>query len=210
YRWIGPVRIVKIHGTDSKSQIDVVETYPGYEIVRRTVHVSRLRLYTYLEPEDNAEYAARIAQPDIEAELDLWKNNRLLQRKPRGEQPTDTGLNRRIMKALYPDFTDEDVTNPEFKVERILKFRIRDSNYQYLTKWVDWSNRYNTWQDEEDMHPDLITEYWETFKAANPRSKHYKYRQAWLRQRSKGPKRTSPSPPPEIDTPVPVASTNGK
>ncbi|KAJ3267652.1 hypothetical protein HDU76_011692 [Blyttiomyces sp. JEL0837] len=75
YRWIGPVRIVKIHGTDSKSQIDVVETYPGYEIVRRTVHVSRLRLYTYLEPEDNAEYAARIAQPDIEAELDLWKNN---------------------------------------------------------------------------------------------------------------------------------------
>ncbi|KAJ3267651.1 hypothetical protein HDU76_011691, partial [Blyttiomyces sp. JEL0837] len=112
----------------------------------------------------------------------------------------DTGLNRQIMKALYTDFTEEDITNPEFKVEQILKFRIRDNNYQYLTKWVDWSNCYNTWQDEEDMHPDLIVKYWETFKAANPRSKHYKYCQAWLCQRSKVPKKTSSSPPTETNT----------
>ncbi|KAJ3276945.1 hypothetical protein HDU76_010484, partial [Blyttiomyces sp. JEL0837] len=181
YRWIGPVRIVGIHGTDSQSSIDIVETYPGYEIVRRTVHISRLRPYTYLEPEDNAELATLDSQPDIETEIQQWTDARLLRRKPRGEQPTDTGLHRRIMQALYPDFTQDDVDNPEFRIDYIVKFRYnKDRNeYEYLTKWEGWTHRFNTWQRESDMHPDLISEYWDGKRTTQ--SRQFKLRQAWLR-----------------------------
>ncbi|KAJ3277378.1 hypothetical protein HDU76_010403, partial [Blyttiomyces sp. JEL0837] len=178
YRWIGPVRVVEIHGTDSQSSIEIVKTYPGYEIVHRTIHISRLRPYTYLEPEDNAQLATLDLQPDMEKEIQQWTDARLLRRKPRGEQPMDTGINCFIMQSLYPDFTKEDIVNPEFRIDHIVIVE-HTNKYECLTKWDGWTHRFNTWQRESDMHTDLISKFWDARRASQPHQ--YKLRQTWLR-----------------------------
>ncbi|KAJ3277782.1 hypothetical protein HDU76_010175 [Blyttiomyces sp. JEL0837] len=183
YPWVGPVCIVGIHGTDSQSSIDIVQTYPGYEIALRTVLISHLQPYTCLKPEDNTELATLDPQPDIENEIQQWNDARLLRPKPRGEQPTDTGLHRCMMQALYPDFTSKDIVNPEFRINHIVKFRKISDKYEYLTKWDGWTHWFNTWQKESDMHPDLISEFWDTKCTSQPHQ--FELRQSWLRKQKK-------------------------
>ncbi|KAJ3267545.1 hypothetical protein HDU76_011743, partial [Blyttiomyces sp. JEL0837] len=98
------------------------------------------------------------------------------------------------MQALYSDFTQDDVDNPEFRIDFIVKFRFnKDCNeYEYLTKWGGWTHRFNTWQWESDMHPDLISEYWDGKRRTQ--SRQFKLRKAWLRSQRRD--RESQSAPP--------------
>ncbi|KAJ3270861.1 hypothetical protein HDU76_011108, partial [Blyttiomyces sp. JEL0837] len=122
FRWCGPVRVIDVFGHDSQSNAKIVETYPGQERVVRHVHISRLRPYTKRIPLDSAERAADESQDDFETEVRNWENARILSRKPRGLQPTDTGMNRQLMRMLDPTFTEEDITNPELTIEKLKKF----------------------------------------------------------------------------------------
>ncbi|KAJ3278193.1 hypothetical protein HDU76_009986 [Blyttiomyces sp. JEL0837] len=202
FRWCGPVRVINVFGHDSKSNVTVVETYPGQERVVRHVHVSRLRPYTTRIPLDSAERAAEEAKDDFATELRNWEQARILKRKPRGLQPTDTGISLQLLKMFDPTFSEEDISNPEMRIEKLKKHWFNGEKYQYFTKWLGWSARYNTWQDEADLHPELVSDYWDDLRDSH--SKEFKHHRNWLRsQKSKQRQAEQAVMPPQFEnTPI--------
>jgi hypothetical protein len=134
----------------------------------REVHVSRLRPFTIRLPLDSAEEALyKSPSEELNEELANLKDATVLQKTPT-KQKTAFGKSPEWSKKWDPLFVDEDITDPEFVVEKILKFKEVDGKFLYFTKWLGFSHRSNTWQDESDMHPDLIAEYWESIKDKFP------------------------------------------
>ncbi|CAO3699328.1 unnamed protein product [Rhizopus microsporus] len=51
--------------------------------------------------------------------------------------------------------------NEVYEVERLLGHRITDGSYEYLIKWKNYSNEYNTWEKERNIFAKgLILDYW--------------------------------------------------
>jgi len=60
----------------------------------------------------------------------------------------------------YFDLPDEARADDQYVVEKILaKRRIRKGKWEYLLKWAGFSDDDNTWEGENDIHPDLIAEF---------------------------------------------------
>ena len=57
---------------------------------------------------------------------------------------------------------EEEIQTPEYEVEAILQHRKRNKSFQFLVKWSGWTNRYNTWEPEENLAnaSELLKEYW--------------------------------------------------
>lgn len=47
-----------------------------------------------------------------------------------------------------------------YYVEKILDFRVRGNIREYLLKWRNYSKKYNTWEPEENLSPDLVEDFW--------------------------------------------------
>ena len=169
YRWTGPVRILRAPALDntSQSQYTVLETYPGKEIVLRTVHVGRLRPFTIRIPVDSAEDVMELQSRGtdyLDKELKDWEKRVILKSRPRGKQQTVDGRSVEWLKRFSPDFTDEDITNPLYEIQEVKEVRLYGRRYQYKVKWVGYSNRHNSWQDEWDMPTELVNQFWNDYK----------------------------------------------
>jgi Chromo (CHRromatin Organisation MOdifier) domain len=49
-----------------------------------------------------------------------------------------------------------DPDDRQFLVERLVRKRVRGKRVQYLVKWQGYPENENTWEDEKDIHYDLI------------------------------------------------------
>jgi exodeoxyribonuclease III len=187
HRWAGPIRIHEKKG----DRYILHERFPGGDIVVRTANAHRMRPYIERIPVDSAETAAKLAEAkgdDLSGEIKVWKKNRFLRKRPKGLQRQASGKNPELSKRYDDEWIPEDLTNPEYVIEKILKVKIvtinhkkrvshKNCEYQYLTKWEGWSHKFNTWQNEKDLHIDLIKEFWAT-KAKTDKAL-YKERKAW-------------------------------
>jgi len=60
----------------------------------------------------------------------------------------------------YFDLPDEARADDQYVVEKILaKRRVRKGKWEYLLKWAGYGDEDNTWEGEQDIHPDLIAEF---------------------------------------------------
>jgi len=58
------------------------------------------------------------------------------------------------------NLSEEAKADEQFIVEKILaKRRTRKGKWEYLLKWAGFSNEDNTWEGQNDIHPDLIAEF---------------------------------------------------
>ena len=174
FRWVGPVRIITVLDTENGpgTQISVVETFPGQEIAVRKVHVSRLRPYTVRVPVDSAEDAAILAGDDYETEIARWKKSKRLTRRPVGDQKIADATDVEWLRRYDDEFDEEDISRPLYEVEKILNagFDEIDRKYKYYIKWKGFSNRHNSWNNEEDLihTQELVEEYWDSIKKSKP------------------------------------------
>ena len=177
FRWVGPVRVIHVplEENNAKTQITVVETFPGGEITVRTVHVSRLRPYTIRLPVDSAEDAARLAGDDYETEIKKFKTAVRLKKRPLGSQSIADTRDVEWLRRFDDEFDETEIENPSYEIEKIIKAVECGDRYQYLTKWKGFTRRHNSYQDEWDMPEEMINEYWKSIKDDNPQM--YKKRQ---------------------------------
>ena len=173
FHWHGPVHIVEVpsKNSTSKSSYTIVVTFPGREIIARDVHVSCLRPFTVRYPWDKAEEVALASNDDFAKELESYKTSVLLRRTPsfKGQRAL-SGQHLEYKKRWDPHYSEKDHTQPHFVVEKILKFRfLQSKRYQYLIKWEGWQHRHDSYNDEWDLHPDLVAEFWEGLKKTQPR-----------------------------------------
>src|SRR5579871_4078701 len=55
----------------------------------------------------------------------------------------------------------EDVTELEFEIDRIVKERIYNGEYEYYVKWVGYSDSENTWESYKNMRDTKTLDEWE-------------------------------------------------
>ena len=184
YRWSGPVRVIAQHGGDSGSRYRVVCTYPGGEIIARDVHVSRLRPYTKRIPVDAPTPLADT--DDFDAELQAWKSAVILRRGVRAHwQQHAVGTNPVLLERFDDMYVPQDKTDPEFLIERLISplWNNEANQFEYRTRWQGWQKRHDSYQLETDLHPDLVAEFWDTYKKSDDPG--YKKWRKWIRNSKK-------------------------
>jgi hypothetical protein len=64
--------------------------------------------------------------------------------------------------VIGKDDQEVEENTSEYEVETILNHRKRNKGYEYLIKWSGWTDRYNTWEPEENVKnsPELLKQYW--------------------------------------------------
>jgi len=67
---------------------------------------------------------------------------------------------------------DQDVTDDEYEVEKILAKRLtRGGKVEYLIKWAGYSSSANTWEPEENIDEDLVNEFEEEVRMRSSNTK---------------------------------------
>jgi len=65
---------------------------------------------------------------------------------------------------ILPGPVDTDASAPRYEVERIIKYRTRKNNQQFLVKWLGYGHEHNSWQNREDIDKEAIKAYWDQSK----------------------------------------------
>ena len=79
-----------------------------------------------------------------------------------GERDPECPLS--VSPQTYRDEQDHaELDDDQFLVESLLSKRVRRVRrrkvIQYLVKWIGYSEEENSWEDEADIHEDLIRDY---------------------------------------------------
>ncbi|KAJ3090039.1 hypothetical protein HDU96_003554 [Phlyctochytrium bullatum] len=210
FRWIGPLRVVGY--SRDQNRYTLVETLPDGRLLPRTANAARLRPYHTRKPLGSAEHAAIDCHTDdFEAEIKAWEKLRLAFKRPNIKvQP---GVNREMFRRFDPEVVDANPADPEYQIERIVYHNYyRDLNtYKYTVKWLGHGTHRNMEFAEQDLHPKLIEDYWNTVvRIRSPQE--YTKRLSYLRRHPQVLKRrripkalalTTPADNEGFDDPIP-------
>lgn len=67
-----------------------------------------------------------------------------------------------------------DIENEEeiFHIDKILKHRAKNNDFEYLVKWKNYSNKHNSWEPKTSfLEMDAITNYWKKINATTKKTK---------------------------------------
>jgi len=82
----------------------------------------------------------------------------------------------RLKLVVDGDEEDKKLEGNFFRVQKIIGHRLNDKNeYEYLTKWKDFPERYNSWEPAENFaEKDMLSDYWKSTKEKQSERKQKK------------------------------------
>jgi len=60
---------------------------------------------------------------------------------------------------ILPGPVTADATAPRYEVERLVKHRTQKDKLQFLVKWLEHRDEYNSLQNREDIDKDVVRAY---------------------------------------------------